>query len=740
MYRRGGVAAFSCNETWLDKQYVRTGNAANTICGRPRFTLAVKTGTVRENKIRSRYGTAGKRRQETAMTDSPRTPPRMQQAIRLLPPELRNQIAAGEVVERPSSVLKELLENSLDAGATEIAVTLENGGISLLDVQDNGAGIAADQLELAVTRHATSKVASFEDLLRVASYGFRGEALPSIASVSQLTVASHALSGGDAAFITVRAGSVEEKGIASLFKGTRVTMRDLFANVPARLKFLKTPATEAKRCEEVLIRLALARTDVAFSLVSGGKERLRFYAAEPLRRRLGVIWPPEVVEQLLTVSPAPGGIRVHGLAGHPQAAQARGDRLLFYVNGRSVNSKLLAQAVREAYKGRLISREYPQALLFVDLPPEVLDVNVHPAKTEVRFQSERDVFSAVLRSVRDALDLVSPGAVFGGGTPGSPAAFPPLFAPLSTPLSAEDAGREPSRPEQPGREPYGRELYEKARPARPQGFWGSLDAPRLVDVPEHAESDVRIDFVPAPPPAVGAMPPLTPGVSDEVPPRYGIKQDEEYGEDASAAGAFRPQNGSAADALRQSGGETRVFVGGLEYLGQIAKTYLLARKGDALLILDQHAVHERVRLHAIETGGLRGESQLLALPLEIPLHASEAEELPKIWEDLAALGFVLETDGPSLLRASGLPPQLARNEAASFIREALAGKRGGFASLWHMMACRTAVKAGEALTADEAGELIRQWAATPDNGYCPHGRPVAVTLTPQDLEKLFKRI
>ena len=639
------------------------------------------------------------------MTDTPRKP----SAIRLLPPELRNQIAAGEVVERPASVLKELLENSLDAGATEIVVTLENGGISLLEVQDDGVGIAAGQLELAVTRHATSKVASFDDLLHVTSYGFRGEALPSIASVSHLIVASVAASSGeDAAFVAVRAGRVEEQGPISLFKGTRVTMRDLFANVPARLKFLKTPATEVKRCEEIFIRLALARQDVAFSLVSGGKERLRFHAGETLRQRLGQIWPHEVVERLLDVFAAPGPVRVHGLAGHPQTAQARGDRLLLYVNGRAVNSKLLTQAVREAYKGRLISREYPQTLLFVEVPPDVLDVNVHPAKTEVRFQNERDVFSAVLRSLRNTLDTVSPAAVFGDAVTEQAVVFPPLFA--------EPSYAQPS---------------SEVRPQRPPGFWGTLDTPRLVAVAEDTAGDVQITFTPAPPPDVRTMPPLTPGVSEEVPPQYSaVQQGDAHAPEKTAQAAFCQEKGDARP----------VVVNGLEYLGQIAKTYLLVRRGDTLLILDQHAVHERVRLHAIETGGLRGESQLLALPLEIPLHSSEAEELPKVWEDLAALGFSLKTEGPSLLRVLGVPPQLARNEAGMFIRDALAGKRSGFDSLWHMMACRTAVKAGEALTPDEAGELIRQWAATPDGGYCPHGRPVAVALTPHELEKLFKRI
>ena len=647
------------------------------------------------------------------------TPSSSNDSIRLLPPELRNQIAAGEVVERPASVLKELVENSLDAGATEIAVVLDNGGITLLEVHDNGSGIAPDELELAVTRHATSKVASFEDLLHVASYGFRGEALPSIASVSELTVTSkRADNAEDAAYIRVRAGTIEEMGPSPLHKGTRVVMRDLFANVPARLKFLKTPATEAKRCEETLIRLALARPDTAFSLTSGGREKLRFFAGETQRGRLGPIWPQNVVENLLDVDLASGPIRVRGLTGHPQEAQQRGDRILVYVNGRAVTSRNLVQAVREAYKGRLISGEYPQALLFVDILPELVDVNVHPAKTEVRFSGERDVFSAVMRAVRQAIDSVLPFASGPAqeqtGAPGD--IFQPLHdCPAPGPVSGSLVGQD-------------------HREARPVGFWGSLDTPRILSgprentlfpddcIPDASTPDTMGPFIPSPPPDRGDAPGLfSPAGREETVPSYGSRPDQSVPFSAPEGNAPLPR------------------VGTMEYLGQIARTYLLVRRGSELLILDQHAVHERVRLHAIEKSGRRGESQLLALPVEILLHPSEAEELPAVWEDLANLGFALETDGPGKIRVSGLPPQLGRGEAEAFIRDALAGKKGGFDSLWHMMACRTAIKAGQELTGDEAAELLRQWTATPNSGYCLHGRPVSITLTVHDLEKLFKR-
>ena len=634
-------------------------------------------------------------------------------AIRLLPPELRNQIAAGEVVERPASVLKELVENSLDAGASEITVTLENGGITLLDVQDNGTGIAPEELELAVTRHATSKLTSFEDLLRVASHGFRGEALPSIASVSHLTVTSRKHTDNaetEAAFITLRAGQIQEIGPSVLRGGTKVTMRDLFANVPARLKFLKTPAAEGKRCEETLIRLALARPDVSFTLVSGGREKLRFHAGETLRRRLAAIWPPEAVDGLLAVDCLSDAIHVHGLTGHPQSAQARSDRILTYVNGRFVNNRQLVQAVREAYRGRLISGEYPQALLFVDLPSEQVDINVHPAKTEVRFLNERDIFSAVLRALRRTLDTLLPLHENAGSTPSPPLTEDLLFPPLSGATKREAVEIPPATD---GRE-------------RPKGFWGSLDDPKLVGGGagrQEEETEVTLHFTPSPPVDRNGMPGLFSLASrEEKAPRYGTNSDPREEVHSPGNSSTKP-----------------LGVSGLDYLGQIAKTYLLIRRGRDLLIVDQHAAHERVRLHAIETQGRRREAQILALPLEIPLHSSETEELAAVWEELGSLGFDLATDGPTLLRVTGLPPGLGRSDAVTFIRDALGGKKDGFDSLWHMMACRTAVKAGDELTPDEAEELLRQWAATPDGGYCPHGRPVSITLGPGDLEKLFKR-
>ncbi|WP_207264852.1 DNA mismatch repair endonuclease MutL [Desulfovibrio sp. Huiquan2017] len=614
--------------------------------------------------------------------------------IRVLPPGLKNQIAAGEVVERPASVVKELVENALDAGATRVDVTIEQGGRALMVVQDNGAGIPADQLELAVTRHATSKIRDFHDLSAIGSFGFRGEALPSIASVSRFTMTSRAEGADEAAFIEVRAGEVAGKGPAALASGTRVEVRDLFAATPARLKFLKTESTENRRCQDVLMRVSLAHPRVGFSLTVGGRELFRLPPDQTLADRLAAFWPPAVCRGLAPFDCERDGYRAHGAAGSPGTAQGRGDRILLYVNGRPVQDKLMLSAVRQAYKGMLLSREYPQMVLFLDLPRDEVDVNVHPAKLEVRFLDESRVFSAIRSGVIQALSDPDGGLVPGCVSPARRDASSSAFA------GGEGDGQDGG-------------LSAPAGPAhRPAAF---ADA-KFSTYRAFKEDRARALDLPVPPPASAFSPE---GGAAHRPADPGPSLAREPG-----PGALRPATLAGS---------------GYTYLGQIADTYLVLRRGVDMLLVDQHAAHERVLLAAMREQRQKGDSQPLALALELPLHPSEAEVLAGLRDDLRAMGFVIEMDGPAKALVRGIPPTLETGEAREYLRDALAEKARGLDDLWTMMSCKTAIKAGQPLAVDEALALLEIWLATPEREFCPHGRPVVLRWTPSDLEKLFKR-
>lgn len=347
--------------------------------------------------------------------------------IIVLPSELQNQIAAGEVVERPASVLKELAENSLDAGADRVEAGIESGGQGLIWVQDNGIGLAPEELASALTRHATSKIDSVHDLLHLSSFGFRGEALPSIASVSRFRISSLPRGGSEGSSLEVEFGAFSEPRPAPVREGTRVEVRDLFLNTPARLKFLKKQSTEAKKCQDVLQRLALVHRGCAFRLTSGGRKVLDFERNQTLLQRLETLWPEQVTTSLLPVHREEDGASISGYVGHPDRAQGRADRILFFVNQRPVQDKLLLSALKQAYAGRLLSREYPQAVLFLELPPSEVDVNVHPAKSEVKFREEKAVYSLLVNAVQTVLtDAESSLTAAGPETaPQTPSSFPP---------------------------------------------------------------------------------------------------------------------------------------------------------------------------------------------------------------------------------------------------------------------------------------------------------------------------
>ncbi len=595
------------------------------------------------------------------------------------------------MVERPASVVKELVENSLDAGATQIDVRLDNGGQSLISVRDDGHGIGPDELELAVTRHATSKISAIDDLENILSYGFRGEALPSIASVSRFRIVSGAGRDmpGVGRCLEVEHGRNISISMASLACGTLVEARDLFANMPARLKFLKSPATELKKAQGWLYRLALARLETGFSLAAGDRNIASFVAGESLEARLARIWPEEIVEEMAPFEADMHGMRIHGLAAPPHLRQPRSDRMLFYVNGRAVNDKKLLAAAREAYRGRQVGKDYPQLVLFVEINPSEVDVNVHPAKTEVRFRNESALFSAVFMALGNAFDQ---------------------GAPLAASLGA------PAR--------------ESGPVLQPRGFWGEMDMPPIMK-PRQKPAQTAGGWQVIQP---------QPSIPDQETPEMAMEEAAAYG----SGGSFESFEPAPKQMIghRQDPGLTAsapAAIGSLCYLGQIALTYLVLRdESGALLLLDQHAAHERVLYWRMERGQMADNSQTLMLPLEIALTEAGLENLNAAEPYLKKFGFLYKRTASSIV-AEGIPQILSRSEAAVFLREVLTGSRTDAGAMFASMACRGAIKAGQELSVDEALGLVRQWLDTPDADYCPHGRPCVLRWDEQALEKLFKR-
>lgn len=738
--------------------------------------------------------------------------------IKLLPLELTNQIAAGEVVERPASVIKELVENALDAKATEISVTVENGGQSLIRIEDNGVGIVNDELELAVTRHATSKLENIAGLSQISSYGFRGEALPSIASVSKFRIVSKAMTELEGSELNVEFGKVQSLIPSTLRQGTLIEVKDLFFNIPARLKFLKNPATELKKATELFIRLALIAKGATLSLYAGTRLSHRFDANEDLKERLAHIWPPTVVEALLPVSHEAFGISVTGFISHPRSHQPRADRMFFYVNGRAVSDKLLMASVRQAFRGKITTKDYPQCVLCVEISPQEIDVNVHPAKSEVRFRDEKSLFSVIMHSVGNALDQA---------THCFSAKDFHIESNVNNNTSLDNDRHYGTQDAKLG------DLYV----AKPQGFWGNADKERSLSfIKEEAEkklvameaqfnntsSSSEWHVSPSEPSTENPLTthrvshdsnsttvyepthtsthesPSTPTYesSDNPNNKFDYATRDEFNETSNHESCHntsekqfssnyqtpfktsmqepcekvqplpntydrshnifensqKPQQGSNVNDTSETqtltqGNEEKDIIhaknassslpGGLVYLGQIAKTYLILRKSsDALILLDQHAVHERILYEQIRKGNVNAQN--LLVPIEFPLHSSEQKRIEKLLPNLQTLAFQISLKKQHCT-VTAIPSTLSRVNATAFLKDILAEKTDDLERVWIHHACSSAIKANTELDIPAALNLITQWLKTEEPDYCPHGRPCVLHFDAFNLEQMFKR-
>jgi DNA mismatch repair protein MutL len=623
--------------------------------------------------------------------------------IRRLPPEAVNRIAAGEVIERPAAAVKELVENALDAGAKRIVVRIERGGLGLIGVEDDGGGIPREELALAVERHATSKLAADAsgdvDLLNIHTMGFRGEALPSIGAVARLSIASKARGAGEAWSIAVEGGAlapVKPAPWAALSEhGARIEVRDLFFATPARLKFMKSERAEAMAVSDVVKRLAMARPDVGFVLENDGRASLRLSAErdpenEGRRARLAAILGAEFAPNCIALDQTRGDVRLSGFAGLPTFHRGTREHQHLFVNGRPVKDKLIVGAVRAAYQDLLARDRHPVAALFLDLPPTDVDVNVHPAKTEVRFRDAALVRGLIVGALTHALA--------GAGHRAS----------TTTAGSALDAVRPHYAPQQQGLR-----------------AWGVAEAALGFD--DFAPSG-RVEF---------SSPVHGGGVS-------------EHSELTEGGAAFAPIPSLRSGLHPHAGEENAQFFPLGAARAQLHETYIVAQTEDGIVIVDQHAAHERLvyeRMKAmLANGGVR--RQALLIPEVVELDPSEAEALNARAEELAQLGLVIEPFGAGAILVRETPTLLGHVDAAGLLRdlvddiaelgEAHALKER-LEEVCSSMACRGSVRAGRRLTGDEMNALLRQMEATPFSGQCNHGRPTYVELKLADIEKLFGR-
>ncbi len=597
--------------------------------------------------------------------------------IRQLKPETVNRIAAGEVIERPASAVKELVENALDAGATEIEVVASAGGLSLIRVTDNGSGMGADDLALAVERHATSKLAD-EDLFNICTLGFRGEALPSIGSVAHLAIASHPAAALEAYEIIVDRGAKQPVRPAALNPGTRVEVRELFSATPARLKFMKSERAENMAISETVKRLAMANPSVSFTLTTGERTGLKL-AAQPLGpdghlNRLGRIMGREFLDDALAIGVARDGVQVAGFAGLPTLHRPDPGQQYLFVNGRPVKDRLLVGAVRAAYGDLVPKGRYPLLALFITLDPSEVDVNVHPAKAEVRFRDAGRVRGLVVGALRAALEAAGHRASIAGGLQALDAL-------------ARSAGATPS---QPGWSPS---QSGPSRPSALRGFSEDWQAP-LGDVMLAPSADT----------APASASPLD-------------------------------------DLLDRPLGAART---------QLHETYIVAQTRNAMVIVDQHAAHERLVYERIKRALTNGgvARQALLIPEVVDLDADEAAALAEQADAYGKLGLMLEAFGPGTILVREVPALLGDTDIKGLVRdlarEAMGGAEDGLlearlAAVCSTMACHGSVRAGRRLTAEEMNALLREMEATPHSGQCNHGRPTYVELKLTDIERLFGR-
>lgn len=666
-------------------------------------------------------------------------------AVRLLDTNTANQIAAGEVVEKPASVVKELVENALDAGADKIEVTIFAGGTEYIRVTDNGCGMSEADAKMAVLRHATSKLTKAEDLLSLNTLGFRGEALPSIASVSNFTLLTRPESEEFATSVHIDGGENTEVTASGGSTGTTVIVENLFFNVPARRKFLKTVSTEGRYISELLTRLALSRPDVRFKLVNNDKEVLSTPGDGDLEHAIKALYGKNVAENLLEVSLNDPKVRVSGFIGKPTLLKGTRQWQTFFVNGRCIGSKMLSKAVDHAYQSQIPKSGFPFAVINLKVDTASVDVNVHPQKSEIKFSDDSLIYKAMYKALTDALTkpmsaqktqvtllpdselnvFVKPQSACAPVTP-APQPKPAYQAPqpvfksgaepiFKTPERKEDVQPAPASesllvPEQPV-------LVVKKEQAEQQAMWQPFD--------DFAQTAATVSY--------------SKGYQEPVLEVHEARS--EFAKPQPTEAASVPNRETIAFTDTDSGMDT------IWPIGQVDKTFIIAQSETTLYLIDQHAAHERILYDKLVASHEQIPSQQLLMPLYVDMAADDIALIEEHRDEFLALGVDAASAGESLLRVSSLPADIKADAAEDFINaisKMLREMRNVNGSdlrqeVLHMTACKAAIKAGQLLNMRQMRQLIIDLCNTTHPFTCPHGRPCMIEIDSNQLYKMFKR-
>lgn len=644
--------------------------------------------------------------------------------IQILSPHLADLIAAGEVVERPASVVKELVENAFDAGARTVTVELRGGGATYLRVTDDGCGMTPEDAGIAFLRHATSKLHDAQGLEAIGTMGFRGEALAAISAVSHITLTTRRRGAPSGTHMTLDAGEIQDMYETGCPEGTTMIVRDLFYNTPARRKFLKTDRAEGAACAAAALRCALGRPDVSVRCIRDGEEVFFSPGDNKLDSCVYSLLGRELAKTLLPCEGEVDGVRVHGFISSPSAGRGSRAQQHFFCNGRWIRSAALQAALEQAYRNTLLVGRFPACVLYVELSCAAVDVNVHPAKTEVKFSHERAVFDAVYYGARAALEAEKePVATLSKAA--KPEAVPKAdpFVPAA-PKAAPAAAQHPPAPAAPIFS--GARTYAPAAPAEEAVSFRSptasaFAAPRVTPPPVFTPP---APAAPQPPGPIAPAAPVVQGVQTALEPERAEAETP-----SPLARAVPPETPPA------------------RLIGEAMHTYILVEKGDTLILIDKHAAHERINFDRLRQNPADIPSQTLLEPLPFTPDASDAEVLQQHGDTLAELGFTLEPFGRSDYILRGVPAQIDAGDALPALEEICTQLRHGAHTdaqavrdeVLKTVACKAAIKAGWQTEPEELLRLADAVCAG-EVKYCPHGRPVAVTLTRRELDKLFKRI